>query len=195
MSESPRIDKPFEVGKSTTSPSTSVSTLPSESSPSKSFSESVNSPATIGALPIIPEICLLVPGVCPLVHDRTQLLHRYLTDVQDSLGPVTAQQQQLLHDQQAMLDHQRLLHGLEPRSYQAKGQIISIYNCGDRLGWKIGAAIEVMHAPLRFPNQEVWLWESRVDFRCSGIREGSVVLFRIDWRAVDNHWAVVDLRG
>lgn len=94
-----------------------------------------------------------------------------------------------------MLDQQRLIHGLDPCSYQAKGKIISIYSCTDGLGWKIGAAIEVVHAPLGFPNQEVWLWESMDDFNGRIIMEGKVVLFGIVWEAVGNHWEVVELRG
>ena len=123
------------------------------------------------------------------------IFRRYLADLQDPLETATAENQQNFINQQATRDQQRLIRGLEPQSYQAKGKIVCIYDCSDGLGWKMGAAIEVIHAPLGFPNQEVWLWEVRTDFRHDGLREGSVVLFRIVWEMRDNHWEVVDVRG
>ena len=59
---------------------------------------------------------------------------------------------------------------------------------------KVGVAIEVIHAPLGFPNQEIWLWESMRDGRFDSLVEGSVVIFQIVWQMAGNHWQVVDVR-
>lgn len=139
------------------------------------------------------------PNSDPLTYLHTPSLHRYLANLQDLHGPLAALNQQNLISQQAIRDQQRLILGLEPRSYQAKGKILTVYDYGDDLGGgKKGAAIEVIHAPLGFPNQEVWLWEmSRGRFRGEGVRlrEGNVVLFQIVWEAAGNHWKVVDVGG
>ena len=59
----------------------------------------------------------------------------------------------------------------------------------------MGAAIEVLHAPLGFPNQEIWLWEPGRELhdRVSRLGDGHVVGFQILWRVGNNHWEVVDV--